>query len=97
MCVCVCLCVYLRVYECHIYVCVWVFMFTCVHSNGARYLINCSLLYEYNIPMQMPNNVVPVCMLYVAADHVHGLVTSLPFVRCTCSKYIKNYSLLATI
>ena len=30
--------------------------------------------------MQMPNNLVPACMLYVAADPMHGLVTPLPFV-----------------
>ena len=33
----------------------------------------------------MPNNVVPACMLYVAADPMHGLVTPLPFVMCTVS------------
>ena len=34
--------------------------------------------------MQMSTNVVPVCMLHVAADP-HGLVTSLPFVKCKVS------------
>ena len=27
----------------------------------------------------------PACMLYVAADPMHGLVTPLPFVMCTVS------------
>ena len=35
--------------------------------------------------MQMPYNVVPACMLYVAVDPVYGLVTPLPFVKCTVS------------
>ena len=35
--------------------------------------------------MQMPYNVVPACMLYVAADPIHGFVTSLTFVKCTVS------------
>ena len=35
--------------------------------------------------MQMSNNVVPACMLYVTADPMHGLVTPLPFVKCTVS------------
>ena len=56
-----------------------------VGYNDARYLINYSLLYEYNIPMQMPNNLVPACMLHVAADLIHGLVTPLPFVKCSVS------------
>ena len=41
------------------------------------------LLYDYNIPMQMPNNVVPACMLYVAAGPMHELETPWPFVKCT--------------
>ena len=35
--------------------------------------------------MQMPNNTVPACMLYVAADPMHGLVIPLPFVKFTVS------------
>ena len=45
--------------------------------------------------MQMPNNVVLACMLYVVADPMQGFVTSLLFVKCTNSKYIKNYGLFA--
>ena len=33
----------------------------------------------------MSNNVVPACMLYVAADPMHELVTPLPFVKGTIS------------
>ena len=35
--------------------------------------------------MQMLNNVVPACMLYVAADPMQGHVTPLPFVKCPVS------------
>ena len=35
--------------------------------------------------MQVSNNVEPACMLYFAADPIHGLVTQLPFVKCTVS------------
>ena len=43
--------------------------------------------------MLMPYNVVPVCMLYVAADPMHGLVTPLLFVKCTVSA-LKNAACL---
>ena len=33
--------------------------------------------------MQMHINVVPACMLYVAADPMYELVTPLPFVKCS--------------
>ena len=35
---------------------------------------------QVNIPIQMPNNVVPACMLYVAADPMHEPVILLLFV-----------------
>ena len=40
--------------------------------------------------MQMPNNVVPACMLHVAADPMHGVVTLLPFVKCTAVSILKT-------
>ena len=37
----------------------------------------------------MHNNVVPACMLYVAADVMHGVVTPVPFVKCTTASELK--------
>ena len=39
--------------------------------------------------MQVPNNVVPACMLHVAADPMHGHVTPFPFVKCTTRGILK--------
>ena len=38
------------------------------YYKDARFVINYSLLYKYNVPMHAPDYVTPACMLYVAAE-----------------------------